>query len=135
MAAGQLVLEITETTFMQDPENTLPLLQQFRELGYGMAMDDFGTGYSSFGQLRKMPVSSLKIDRSFVQGMEEDADTVSIVAAMIGMGHGLGLEVVAEGVETLAQQEALREQGCRLMQGHRFARPTHADAGPHHLIR
>ena len=60
MAAGQLVLEITETTFMQDPENTLPLLQQFRELGYGMAMDDFGTGFSSFGQLRKMPVSSLR---------------------------------------------------------------------------
>ncbi|RTZ76572.1 MAG: hypothetical protein DSZ01_07960 [Gammaproteobacteria bacterium] len=69
----------------------------------------------------------VKIDRSFVQGMEEDADTVSIVAAMIGMGHGLGLEVVAEGVETLAQQQALREQGCRFMQGHRYARPMDAD--------
>ena len=134
VAAGQLVLEITETTFMQDPENTLPLLQQFRELGYGMAMDDFGTGYSSFGPLRKMPVSSLKIDCSFVQGMEEDADMVSIVAAMIGMGHGLGLEVVAEGVETLAQLQALRKQGCRLMQGHRFARPMDADSCTAYLV-
>ena len=134
VAAGQLVLEITETTFMQDPENTLPLLQQFRELGYGMAMDDFGAGYSSFGPLRKMPVSSLKIDCSFVQGMEEDADMVSIVAAMIGMGHGLGLEVVAEGVETLAQLQALRKQGCRLMQGHRFARPMDADSCTAYLV-
>ena len=127
VAAGQLVLEITETTFMQEPENTLPLLQKFREHGYRMAMDDFGTGYSSFGQLRKLPVSSLKIDRSFLEGLEEDAAKVSIVAAIIGMGHGLGLEVVAEGVETPGQLQVLREQGCRFMQGHHFASPMGAD--------
>ena len=128
VAVGQLVLEITETTFMSEPEHTLPLLRAFREQGYTMALDDFGTGHSSFRQLWKLPVSILKIDRGFIEGLERDPGKCSIVAAMIGMGHNLGLEVVAEGVETREQVQILLEHGCRIMQGHHFAHAMKADA-------
>ena len=119
----QLVLEITESTLMHEPDKTLPLLEELKSLGYAMAMDDFGTGYSSFGQLRQMPVRTLKIDRSFVEDIDHDENSRSIVSAIVGMGQGLGLEVIAEGVETRGQAEFLMEHGCTLMQGYHFSRP------------
>jgi len=123
----QLVLEITESTLMHEPDKTLPLLEELKAQGYAMAMDDFGTGYSSFGQLRQMPVRTLKIDRSFVEDLAHDENSRSIVSAIIGMGQGLGLEVIAEGVETLEQVEFLSAHGCNLMQGYHFSRPLKPD--------
>ena len=124
----QLIFEITESTLMHDPERTLPLLEELEAHGYALAMDDFGTGYSSFGQLRQLPVKTLKIDRSFIQGLSEGSSNAKIVTAILGMGDGLGLEVVAEGVETPEQQAFLQQHGCRLMQGYHLGPPMEAEA-------
>lgn len=114
---ANLILEITESMLMEDPERTLPVIHALSERGYALAMDDFGTGYSSFGQLRYLNVDSLKIDRSFVAQLGQDGSTESIVTAIIGMARELGMRVVAEGVENREQMAFLQEQGCRLMQG------------------
>jgi EAL domain-containing protein (putative c-di-GMP-specific phosphodiesterase class I) len=118
---------------MHEPEKTLPLLESLRSRGYQLAMDDFGTGYSSFGQLRQMPVRTLKVDRSFVDDLDHDENARSIVAAIIGMGHGLGLEVIAEGVENGEQAEFLLRNHCALMQGYHFSRPLQPEQCPEYL--
>ncbi len=131
----RLMLEITESVLMHEPEKTLPLLETLRARGYRLAMDDFGTGYSSFGQLRQMPVRTLKIDRSFVEDLDHDENSRSIVSAIIGMGQGLGLEVIAEGVETGAQKRFLAERQCNLMQGYHFSHPLTAEQCPEYAQR
>ena len=103
-------------------------------MGIRVAVDDFGTGYSSLAYLRRLAVNTLKIDRSFVGELNE-GQGVAIVKAVIGLAHSLGLEVVAEGVETAAQLEALREQGCDLIQGYLFARPMSSRALAQSLSR
>ena len=118
-----LILEITESMLMEDPERTLPVVHALSQRGYALAMDDFGTGYSSFGQLRHLNVDSLKIDRSFVAQLGQDGSAESIVSAIIGMAGELGMRVVAEGVENREQMDFLREQGCRLMQGFHIGYP------------
>ena len=118
-----LILEITESMLMEDPERTLPVIRALSERGYALAMDDFGTGYSSFGQLRHLNVDSLKIDRSFVAQLGQDGSAESIVSAIIGMAGELGMRVVAEGVENQEQMAFLREQGCHLMQGFHIGYP------------
>jgi EAL domain-containing protein (putative c-di-GMP-specific phosphodiesterase class I) len=123
LSAERLCLEITEGVAMADPEHTLAVLRQLRDMGVRIAIDDFGTGYSSLGYLRRLPVDALKIDRSFVGGLPHDAASLSIVKATIELGHSLGLTVVAEGVEHDAQLAALRELGCDWAQGYRIARP------------
>ncbi len=125
---GQLMLELTEGSFLREVENSLPQLRRLRSRGYALAMDDFGTGYSSFGQLWELPVDTLKIDRGFVSKLDRKQEMANIVTAMLGMGQGLGLEVIAEGVETARQLHFLRNQGCRYMQGHLFATPMDADS-------
>ncbi len=124
--ASQLILEITESMLMEEPESTLPIVQALSERGYNLAMDDFGTGYSSFGQLQQLDVDALKIDRSFVAQLEEQGSTSSIVAAIIGMAGELGMRVVAEGVENQAQMAFLEQQGCDLMQGFHLGYPMSA---------
>jgi predicted signal transduction protein with EAL and GGDEF domain len=128
LSAGLLELELTETVLMQNIEAALPLLQALKRLGVSISIDDFGTGYSSLSYLKRLPIDTLKIDRSFVRELESSDDDAAIVTAIIAMGRSLKLRVVAEGVETQTQRQRLLEQGCHLMQGWLFARAVDADA-------
>ncbi|WP_299037972.1 bifunctional diguanylate cyclase/phosphodiesterase [uncultured Pseudokineococcus sp.] len=124
LPAPRLVLEITETALMREPEVALAALSSLRALGLHLAVDDFGTGYSSFTYLKRFPVDELKIDRSFVAGMTTDPRDHAIVASCVGLGHALGVVVVGEGVETPQQRAALEALGCDLAQGYSFSRPV-----------
>jgi diguanylate cyclase (GGDEF)-like protein len=117
-----LELEITESVVMDRSEAGIRTLRQLRALGVRLVLDDFGTGYSSLAYLKHLPLDTIKVDRTFVAGIEEPADR-SIVDAVIAMAHGLGIDVVAEGIETERQAERLRELGCDRGQGFLFARP------------
>ncbi len=132
--ARLLELELTETVLMQNLGHALPLLQALKELGVAISVDDFGTGYSSLSYLKKLPIDTLKIDRSFVRELETSADNAAIVAAIIAMSKSLKLRVVAEGVETQGQMMRLFDQGCLLMQGFLFS-PAVPGSDFHGLIR
>ena len=119
---SRIEFELTETVLMRDLDYATTTLAQLREMDIRVAVDDFGTGYSSLAYLRRLAVDTLKIDRSFVNELD-DGQGIAIVEAVIGLAHSLGLEVVAEGVETVAQLEALSRRGCHLIQGFLFARP------------
>ena len=116
--------EVTETTAMSDVENTLRIMHRLREMGIHFSIDDFGTGYSSLGYLSRMPVSTLKIDKQFVQNMEQNS---GLVATIIAIGQQMHLNVVAEGVETEEQLQALTAMGCHEIQGYYFSRPIDAN--------
>jgi EAL domain-containing protein (putative c-di-GMP-specific phosphodiesterase class I) len=122
-----LELEITETTLMEDPERTVRILDALYGMGLHLAIDDFGTGYSSLSALQQFPLNTLKIDQSFVRDVAIDRDDAAIVDAIIQMAHSLKLDVVAEGVESEAQLEFLRQHGCDYVQGHLFGDPVTAD--------
>jgi EAL domain-containing protein (putative c-di-GMP-specific phosphodiesterase class I) len=126
LPAGLLTLEITESSIMADPERTSGLLHRLRDRGVRMSIDDFGTGYSSLSYLRRLPVSEVKIDRSFVAGMHGSGDDAAIVQAIVELGHTLELDVVAEGVEDERTWAALQAAGCDLAQGYLLARPMPA---------
>jgi EAL domain-containing protein (putative c-di-GMP-specific phosphodiesterase class I) len=127
LAPSRLCLEITESVLMAEAEASEAVLSALRELGVSLAIDDFGTGYSSLAYLRRYPVDKLKIDRSFIEGLGAgDGDARTIVAAVLGLAHALGLEPVAEGVEDQAQREALGRLGCHVMQGFALGRPVPA---------
>jgi diguanylate cyclase (GGDEF)-like protein len=123
LPANLLTLEVTESGFIDDPEQALKLLESLATLGVNLSIDDFGTGYSSLSHLARMPVHELKIDRSFVIGLERDPEYAAIVRAAIEMGHSLGMKVVAEGIETAAAEGALRTLGCDIVQGYRYGKP------------
>ncbi len=125
--AGRLELEITEGLLVQHAPATMETFEALRALGVRLAVDDFGTGYSSLSYLRRFPIDTLKIDRSFVHDIPHDPDDSAITTTIIAMAQGLRLEVVAEGVENAAQRDFLRSRGCRLMQGYLFSRPLPAD--------
>ncbi len=120
-------LEITETIAMADAEKSTGILSQLKALGVGLDIDDFGTGYSSLSRLQRFPVDTLKIDRAFVSGMDADQDTHEIVRTIVMLAHNLGLKVVAEGVETQAQLDLLRQVGCERAQGYLFSKPVDHD--------
>ncbi|HVP08392.1 MAG TPA: EAL domain-containing protein [Burkholderiales bacterium] len=122
-----LALEITESDVMQRPEEVVAMLTKLKMRGLVVAVDDFGTGYSSLAYLKRLPVDALKLDRSFVTGLPEDADDVSIARAVIGMAHSLGLKVIAEGVETAAQRDFLARWDCDQLQGYLLSRALSAD--------
>ena len=126
MLPRQLKLEITERTVVEDVEGETNMLARLRHLGVKLAIDDFGTGYSSLGYLRKWPVDTLKIDRSFVEGVDHDRGAQSLVAAMAGLSTALGADVTAEGIETKGQLAWLRSVGIQRGQGFYFARPVPA---------
>jgi len=124
LAPSCLKLEITESTVMQDAPVTLTKLNELKELGVRLAIDDFGTGYSSLGYLRRFPVDTLKIDRSFVKGLSADGGDSAIVRAVVTVAKSLNMDVTAEGVETEGQLAELRALGCDRWQGFLFARPV-----------
>ncbi len=119
-------LEITESALLRPSDELFARLQELREIGLTLALDDFGTGYSSLAYLKRMPISRLKLDRSFVKDLPGDAEDAAIASAAISMARDLGIEVVAEGVETPAQRDFLAARGCRIMQGYLFGRPVEA---------
>ena len=115
---ARMLIEITETSLMADVETNLRVLKQLAELGLRVAVDDFGTGYSSLAQLTRMPVSVLKIDKAFVDGVDKQADSRTLIRAIIGLGRSFGMKLVAEGVENEAQLLELRSNGCDFIQGY-----------------
>jgi diguanylate cyclase (GGDEF)-like protein len=123
-----LCLEITESAIMEDPKRALGILEELHQMGLSLSVDDFGTGYSSLAYLKKLPVSELKIDQSFISHMVSDKDDATIVRSTIDLGHNMGLTVVAEGIEDNATWEMLREMGCDVAQGYHIAKPMTADA-------
>jgi diguanylate cyclase (GGDEF)-like protein len=135
LAPDALELEITESIAMSGIEVVERLLAGIRALGVELAIDDFGTGYSSLAYLKRFPVQCLKIDRAFVHDLGVDADSAAIVRAIVALGHGLNMRIVAEGVETDTQLAMLRELGCDECQGYLFARPVDAAAVPALLTR
>jgi diguanylate cyclase (GGDEF)-like protein/PAS domain S-box-containing protein len=122
-----LELEVTETSIMADPEAAAATLAKIAEMGVSVALDDFGTGYSSLTHLRQLPIDRLKIDRSFVSDLPDNADDCAIAVAVIDLGRNLGLQVIAEGVETWQQVSFLRSKGCSEVQGFLFGKPQPAD--------
>jgi diguanylate cyclase (GGDEF)-like protein/PAS domain S-box-containing protein len=127
---GQLSFEITESVLMDDVDFSIEILRALKDIGVGLAIDDFGTGYSSLSYLRRFPVDTLKMDRSFINRLAAGAPDVAIVSAVIGLGQALGLTVTAEGVETVEQLRVLADLGCDAAQGYLFARPIPASEVP-----
>jgi PAS domain S-box-containing protein len=125
---AHLKLEITESLAMSDAERTETILRQLKGLGIGLSIDDFGTGYSSLSYLRRFPVNTLKIDQSFISGIGNDTESGEIVRTIVTLAHNLGLDVVAEGVETAEHAAALKNFGCQFAQGYYFYKPMDQDA-------
>jgi EAL domain-containing protein (putative c-di-GMP-specific phosphodiesterase class I) len=123
-----LDIEITEGVLMDKTDEVIRTLNSIRQLGVHVAIDDFGTGYSSLRYLARLPIDTLKIDRSFVTAMTDDADDMAIVSSIISLAHGLDLDVVAEGVETEEELKLLRLLRCDQMQGYLFSRPVAKEA-------
>jgi diguanylate cyclase (GGDEF)-like protein/PAS domain S-box-containing protein len=127
VSPSRVELEITETTLMMDAERTLPLLDELKAMGVHLSIDDFGTGYSSLSALQQFPISTLKIDKSFVRNAATDPDDATIVRTIIEMGRSLGLQVLAEGIETEEQRDFLLLSGCQFGQGRLFGEPVSAE--------
>ncbi|WLH81605.1 EAL domain-containing protein [Pseudomonas sp. FP2335] len=127
LPANSLTLEITETTAMSDADASMTVLQQLSDMGVDLSIDDFGTGYSSLMYLKRLPANELKIDRGFVRDLEHDGDDAAIVSAIVALGQALGLRIVAEGVETDAQQTFLTRLGCNSLQGYLLGHPLPAE--------
>jgi diguanylate cyclase (GGDEF)-like protein len=123
----QFDLEITESTLMGDTQAALDQLQKLRAMGFGLALDDFGTGYSSLSYLQRYPFTKVKIDKSFTARLDQDDSSAAVVEAVVGIASALKLSVIAEGVETESQLSALRDAGCREIQGFLFGAPCSAD--------
>lgn len=126
LPAAMLELELTESQLLDDVENAISICKQLRALGVKLAIDDFGTGYSSLSYLKRFPVDYVKIDKTFISELDHSSEDKAIIRAIIAMVHGLELEVVAEGVETQAQMDFLKEQRCDEIQGYLISRPVPA---------
>jgi len=120
----KLELEVTESVFMDDIDNTIGVLNQLNGLGVELAIDDFGTGYSSLSYLSQFPIDRLKIDQSFIRNALNDGNNASITRTIVALGHALGLKVIAEGVETIDHENFLKQEGCDEVQGFRYSRPV-----------
>jgi len=126
--ASCLEVELTESMLMDHPDKTIRMLERIRALGVKLSLDDFGTGYSNLGYLQQFPLDFLKIDQSFVRAMGSRPDGAVIVDAIISLAHRMGLQVIAEGVETEEQRESLCARGCDELQGYLFSKPLCAEA-------
>jgi EAL domain-containing protein (putative c-di-GMP-specific phosphodiesterase class I) len=132
LSPRRLEIEITETALIRDFNRTLATPRQIKALGVGIAMDDFGTGYSSLSNLRAFPFDRIKIDRSFIKSVNSNERAATIVRAVLGLGRGLGLPVLAEGVETDAELQFLRDEMCDEVQGYLLGRPAAIGSFRHH---
>jgi EAL domain-containing protein (putative c-di-GMP-specific phosphodiesterase class I) len=121
---SRLKIELTESTVLDDVEDTITKMHELKKIGVRFSMDDFGTGYSSLAYLSQLPLDQLKIDKSFVHNIDTKSSDATIIQTIIGMAHNLNIEVIAEGVETEAQHEFLAGAGCWLYQGYLFGRPV-----------
>ncbi len=128
LAPGQLVLELTESSLVEDPDQAVQRLLELRELGIRLALDDFGTGYSSLGYLQRYPIEILKVHRAFVAELGRHPDEPALAKAILQLAHHLGMKTIAEGVEDATQVESLRALGCGYAQGYHFARPLPPEA-------
>jgi EAL domain-containing protein (putative c-di-GMP-specific phosphodiesterase class I) len=128
LSPEQLHIEITESSLMEDVDRNMRVLHQIREIGCSFSIDDFGTGYSSLSYLKRLPIYAIKIDRSFVIGLPDDAQDCALVRAITAMARGLNLEVVAEGVDSEAQLKFLRDADCRIIQGYFYSKPLPLDS-------
>ena len=126
IAPNRVQIEITETAIFDNAERAADTLYKLRQMGFRIALDDFGTGYSSLYNIRKFALDCLKIDKSFIDGMGRERESAAIVQSIVHLGKALGLGVVAEGVETEAQVQALRLAGASHLQGYYFSRPVPA---------
>jgi len=122
--ANKLKLELTESTLIEDTDAVVRRMEELQALGIRFSLDDFGTGYSSLAYLKRLPLAQLKIDQSFVRDVLTDANDATIVKTIVALGHSLGLDVIAEGVETEAQLAFLYDHGCREYQGYLFSKPV-----------
>jgi EAL domain-containing protein (putative c-di-GMP-specific phosphodiesterase class I) len=129
-----LQLEVTEGLFMGQKEISIPVLEVFKQLGLSIAIDDFGTGFSSLSYLKQLPIDKLKIDRTFIKDIPDNKDDVAITQAIIALGQNLGLDIIAEGVETEDQQNLLKIMGCQEVQGYLYGRPMSAEAFEQKLV-
>lgn len=127
LPASLLELEVTEHTLTADIATARNTLNELKSMGISISIDDFGTGYSSLSQLNAFPINMLKIDRSFIRNLNDDGSNSAIVAAVIAMAHEMGLKVIAEGVETVEQEQFLQRSGCDFLQGFLYGRPMEAD--------
>ena len=127
LPAQHLTVELTESILMGNTADVMDQLAQLAALGVALSLDDFGTGYSSMAYLKQMPLAELKVDRSFVRGLPTERASVAIMSAVIALAHGLGLSVIAEGVETIEQLEFLQSKNCDLYQGYLFSKPVPAE--------
>ncbi len=128
LSAGRLEIELTESAVMTDPELAVGQLRRLQDLGVTVHVDDFGTGYSSLSYLKRLPLDSIKVDRTFVQGLDRDPDNAAIVRAIIGLGKAIGMPVVAEGVENGDEEARLFEEGCATAQGYHYTEPLPPEA-------
>ena len=126
--ASWLEIEITESAIASDPTRAVEILARLHAMGVWISIDDFGTGYSSLANLKQMPVDEIKIDKSFVMSMDKNGDDIAIVRSIIELGHNLGLNVVAEGVESREIYDQLVQLTCDFAQGYHWSRPIPADA-------
>jgi EAL domain-containing protein (putative c-di-GMP-specific phosphodiesterase class I) len=120
-------IEITETTLMTNPDAIVPLLRVLSELGMSISVDDFGTGYSSLNYLKLLPIHVLKIDQSFIRDLFRNSNSEIITRSIINLAHNLGLEVVAEGIETVEQKDFLQSHNCDYGQGYLYGKPGSPD--------
>lgn len=127
LPAQHLELEITEGAIIDNANDAIKIMKQLKDIGVKLSLDDFGTGYSSLSYLRKFPVDSLKIDRSFVAEIVTDKSGLIIAENIVNLAHGLNLNVVAEGVETIEQLNIIRNMGCDELQGYIFSKPLNVD--------
>ena len=128
VSAGNIELEITESVLMADEVKLRATLTTLRQMGFTLSLDDFGTGYSSLSYLRRFAIDRIKLDRSFIAGIPDDPVAKPIIRAIIGLAAALGLDLIAEGVETLQQKQTLAELGCSKIQGFLMCRPVPAEA-------
>ncbi len=127
LAPSQLEIELTESTVMAEPERAIDQLKRLRDIGIQVSVDDFGTGYSSLSYLKRLPLNTIKVDRSFVRDIHTQKDNAAIVSAILGLAEALDLAIVAEGVESEAEETHLRQAGPITVQGFLYAQPMPAD--------